>query len=91
MKQEFGVSDLGKLHFFLGIEVLQHDNRIAIYQRRHASEVLKRFGMANCNDVKNPIVLGSKLHKDLEGREVDGNLYKRLVGRVGNPAPPTVT
>lgn len=40
--REFDMSDLGKMRFFLGIEVLQRLNGIYICQRRYALEVSKR-------------------------------------------------
>jgi hypothetical protein len=45
MLREFDMSDLGKMRFFLGIEVLQNSDGIYICQRKYALEVLKRFGM----------------------------------------------
>lgn len=36
--------------------------------------------MADCNPVRNPIVPGTKLTKEGVGEEVDGTLYKQLVG-----------
>lgn len=80
MMLEFEMSDLGKMKHFLGVEVKQCGRGIIIYQKRYAGEVLARFGMDNSNSVKNPIMLGTKLHKDEDGDRVDETLYKQLVG-----------
>nr|GEW48633.1 hypothetical protein [Tanacetum cinerariifolium] len=53
--------------------------RIHLCQRKYAKEVLERFGMWNCNPVKNPIVPGTVLTKEGGGKEVDAALYKQLV------------
>ena len=53
MFREFDMSDLGKMRFFFGIEVLQKSDGIYICQRRYALEVLKRFGMMESNSVGN--------------------------------------
>jgi hypothetical protein len=45
MKQEFDMSDLGRMKYFLGVEVVQNSERIFINQRKYANEVLERFGM----------------------------------------------
>ena len=80
MLREFDMSDLGKMRFFLGIEVLQKSDGIYICQRRYALEVLKRFGMMESNSVGNPIVPGSKISKEGNGNLVDETCYKQLVG-----------
>lgn len=80
MKREFDMNDLGKMRFFLGIEVLQHEEGIYIYQKKYAIEILNRFGMADSNPVKVPMIPGSKLYKDEEGTKVDETYYKQLVG-----------
>lgn len=78
--KEFDMSDLGRMNYFLGLEVVQSDGRIFISQKKYVKEVLKKFGMGECNSVLNPIVPGFKIHKDEDGVKVDGSLYKQLVG-----------
>lgn len=79
MKKEFEMSDLGRMKFFLGIEVIQTDEGIHISQHKYALEILKRFEMSSCNPVINPIVHGNKL-KSNEGTKVDETLFKQMVG-----------
>jgi len=64
MMREFDMTDLGKMRFFLGIEVVQKVDGIFINQKKYALEVLKRFKMDRSNPVHNPIVPGCKLSKD---------------------------
>jgi len=80
MKQEFDMSDLGRMKYFLGVEVVQHSEGIFINQRKYANEVLERFRMRNCNLVKNPIIPGFKLVKDEGEVSVDATTYKQMVG-----------
>jgi hypothetical protein len=80
MMREFDMSDLGKMRFFLGIEVLQGLDSIYICQKKYALEVLKRFGMMKSNSVNNPIVPGCKANKDEDGIKVDETYDKQLVG-----------
>lgn len=51
----FEMSDLGFLHYFLGIEVIQDSNGIFISQRKYASDLLKRCGMSNCAPARTPM------------------------------------
>ena len=80
MMREFEMSDLGKMKYFLGIEVVQFDEGIFISQKRYALEILKRFGMEGSNEVQNPIVPGSRISKDENGVKIDSVFYKKLVG-----------
>lgn len=80
MMNEFDMTDLGKMRYFLGIEVMQFDGGIFISQRKYVLEVLRRFGMEQSNSVQNPIIPGFKIFKDENGIEVNGSFYKQLVG-----------
>ncbi|KAL8106255.1 hypothetical protein AgCh_029879 [Apium graveolens] len=80
MQKEFDMSDLGRMRFFLGIEVLQNSDGIYICQRSYALEVIRRFNMEGSNSVRNPIVPGSKLSKDEAGVKVDETYFKQIVG-----------
>lgn len=80
MEREFDMTDLGKMHYFLGVEVIQREEGIYIFQRKYAREVLERFGMRDFNSSKNPIVPGCKLMKDKDGVKVDATMYKQIVG-----------
>ena len=79
MKAEFEMTDLGKMRYFLGIEVVQNSTGIHISQKKYALEILTRFKMMDCNAVVNPIVPGSKLAQD-DSEAVDETLFKQLMG-----------
>ncbi|XP_058771914.1 uncharacterized mitochondrial protein AtMg00810-like [Vicia villosa] len=80
MIEEFEMSDLGRMHYFLGLEVMQLDSGIFISQKRYAKEVLKKFGMDKSKLVLNPNVLEVKIDKNDTGVTVDGSMFKQLVG-----------
>jgi len=61
MQLEFNMTNLGRMRYFLGIEIIQSDVGIFIYQRRYAREMLVQFNMTGCNSIRNPIVLGTAL------------------------------
>jgi hypothetical protein len=80
MKRNFAMTDLGKMSYFLGVEVIQNDTGIFINQQKYASEILTRFGMELCNMVCSPIVPGTRLSKDENGKSVDSTNFKQMVG-----------
>lgn len=79
MKAEFEMTDLGRMKYFLGIEVVQTNVGIHVSQRKYAAEILTRFKMLGCNAVVNPIVPGNKLGQD-DGELTDETKFKQLVG-----------
>ncbi|TXG46384.1 hypothetical protein EZV62_028112 [Acer yangbiense] len=82
MMTEFDMSDLGLMHYYLGIEVNQSSAGIFISQKKYVQEVLNRFQMKNCNPVTTPTEMGLKLVKNPEGEKVDNTGYKQIVGRL---------
>lgn len=55
MATKFELSDLGKLSYYLGIEVTQLKDGIILHQERYASKILKEAGMSDCNMVHVPM------------------------------------
>ena len=80
MMLEFDMTELGKMRYFLGIEVMQRSDDIFINQKKYTQEVLERFSMDKCNPVHNPMVPRFKLTKNGDGVMVDSTFYKKIVG-----------
>lgn len=80
MKKEFEMTDLGLMRYFLGIEVVQNDKVIFIFQTKYAKDVLKSFRMVNCKLASTPISTGSRLCKDDKRSKVNSTIFKRYVG-----------
>lgn len=81
MMVEFEMSNLGMMHYFLGIEVMQPAITF-VSKKKYVREILDRFRMKECNPTNTPIGFGLKLHKDHEGKKVDNTLYKQIVGNL---------
>lgn len=77
--KEFDTTDLGKMKYFLGIEVVQFDGGIFFSQAKYVMKVLRRFVMEHSNSVENPMVPGFKIFKDENGIEMDGSFFKQLI------------
>lgn len=80
MMLEFDMSDLGMMHYFIGIEVVQSATGIFISQKKYVRDILDKFQMKNCNSVSTPTEFGLKLVKDPKEKRVDNILYKQIVG-----------
>lgn len=78
MVQEFEMIDIGLMAHFLGIEVMQKEDGIFIFQTKYAKDILKRFGMETCNTVTTPVESGVELKKSEVGG-VDPTYFKSLV------------
>ena len=80
MMNEFDMSDLGRMKYILGIEVLQRDDGIFICQKKYTMEMLRGFGTEESNSVLNPVVPGFKVCKDEDGVKVNATFFKQVVG-----------
>ncbi|KAG6388774.1 hypothetical protein SASPL_150210 [Salvia splendens] len=71
---------LGLLSFFLGHEVKQSKDGIFVCQEKHATDLLKKFHMSNCEIAAIPMNVNEKLQL-VDGTEhADGTMYRSLVG-----------
>lgn len=52
MMEEFSMTGLGRMKYFLGVEVIQDEQGIFINQQKYAKETLKKYRMESCNSVK---------------------------------------
>lgn len=77
---EFEMTDMGLLHFFLGIEVKQNEDGVFISQKKYAKDFLKRFRMEGAKPISTPMKIGLKLSNSNAKIRVDGTLYRSLVG-----------
>lgn len=80
MESKFEMSDLGLLHYFLGIEVQQSIDGIFISQRKYAKDLLSRFGMLNSKPADTPMNFNEKLQQDDGAEMADAKKFRSLVG-----------
>ncbi|GKD37565.1 ribonuclease H-like domain-containing protein [Tanacetum coccineum] len=79
LHQEFAMTDVGPLNYFLGISVTRDASGLFLSQKKYALEILDRAHMVNCNPSQTPIDTESKLGSD--GDPVsDPTLYRSLAG-----------
>ena len=80
LHSEFAMTDLGDLHFFLGIAVQRSADGLFLSQRQYAADVLQRAGMAECHSSMTPIDTQAKL-SSVDGELLpDATEYRSLAG-----------
>ncbi|GKE86918.1 ribonuclease H-like domain-containing protein, partial [Tanacetum coccineum] len=56
LKSKFMIKDLGKLKYFLGIEVVDTDKGICLNQRKYVLDLLSEYDMLACKHVDTPLL-----------------------------------
>nr|GEZ59760.1 uncharacterized mitochondrial protein AtMg00810-like [Tanacetum cinerariifolium] len=80
MCSKFKMSMMGKISFFLGLQISQNPRGILINQSKYALESLKKYGFESCHPVDTPMVEKSKLDEDKEGKAIDPSHYRGMIG-----------
>lgn len=80
MSENFEMSDLGLLTYYLGIEVKQGDGVIELRQTGYEKKLLAQAGLEECNPTKFPMDTKEQLTKNEGGKSVDNTKYRSLVG-----------
>lgn len=80
MMQEYEMTDLGLMRYFLGMQVKQRPGQIFISQEKYADDLLKKFNMQDCKPLATPMAMNEKLSKDDGQNKVDATVYRSLVG-----------
>jgi hypothetical protein len=76
----FKMSDMGLLSYYLGIEVGQGSEGIALSQSNYAKKILKKGGMQDCNPCQIPMEPRLKPSKESSNLSVDATECISLVG-----------
>ncbi|GJV51827.1 retrovirus-related pol polyprotein from transposon TNT 1-94 [Tanacetum coccineum] len=76
MHDEFEMSMMGELNFFLGLQIKQMEDGIFFNQSKYIKEMLKKFGLEDSKPTKTPMSTEIKLTKDDEADSVDSSKYR---------------
>jgi hypothetical protein len=71
MENEFQIFMMGKLTFFLGIQVKQTKQGTFIHQAKYTKDLIKKFNMAELKPVSTPMTTTTLLGPDEDGKSVD--------------------
>ena len=74
------MKDMGLLHYFLGLEILQRDGKLFVSQGKYEKDILGNFHMEGSKPMETPLA-GNWRKKDATlGEVVDAIVYRKLVG-----------
>ncbi|KAK6126757.1 hypothetical protein DH2020_039502 [Rehmannia glutinosa] len=80
MMKTFEMTDLGLLHYFLGIEIHQRKDSIFISQKKYAESLLKKFKMEGCKTVATQLDNNKALKKEDGSPKAHNSQFRSLIG-----------
>jgi hypothetical protein len=79
MKNEFQMSMMRVLTFFLGIQVKQMKQGTFIHQSKYTKDLMKKFNMPELRLVSTPMSTGTALDPDENGEAIDQREYRSMI------------
>ncbi|GKA36867.1 retrovirus-related pol polyprotein from transposon TNT 1-94 [Tanacetum coccineum] len=80
MHDEFEMSMMGELNFFLGLQIKQMKDEIFFNQSKYVKEMLKKFGLEDSKPTKTPMSTEIKRTKDDEADFIDSSKSQGMIG-----------
>jgi hypothetical protein len=80
LHDRFFMTDMGPLHFFLGLEISQDVSGIKLSQAKYAQDLLERFHMTDCKSAPTHFLSRVKLEDGGETPPIEITPYRQLVG-----------
>lgn len=82
LNKHFKMKDLGKIKYFLGLEVARGPEGIFVSQRKYALDIVAECGLLGAKPSPVPTELNHKLPSSKSPLLTDPGKYRRLVGRL---------
>ncbi|GJS45551.1 retrovirus-related pol polyprotein from transposon TNT 1-94 [Tanacetum coccineum] len=80
MYDEFELSMMGELNFFLSLQIKQLEDGIFFNQSKYIKEMLKKFRLEDAKPIKTPMLYETKLTRDEDGESIDDKKYHGMIG-----------
>nr|GEZ09142.1 hypothetical protein [Tanacetum cinerariifolium] len=80
MHDEFEMSMIGELNFFLGQQIKQLEDGIFFNQSKYIKEMLKKFGLEDSKPIKIPMSSETKLTRVEDGELISDTKYRGMIG-----------
>jgi hypothetical protein len=79
MANEFEMSMISELSYFLGLQIKQLKNDTFVSQDKYIKDMLKKFGMSESKSISTPMGTNRTLDSDASGNMVDQKLYRSMI------------
>lgn len=80
LSNRFSLKDLGPLHYFLGVEVINTQNGLFLSQHRYILDLLEQYNMTGAKDVVTPMRNSTTFSLSEKSPLVDPTPFRKLVG-----------
>ena len=80
MIEVFEMTNLGLMTFFLGMEIKQSEHEVFIGHKKYAKEILKKFKLNECKEIRTPLNQKEKLNKDDGTSRIDQTYFRSMIG-----------
>jgi len=79
MANEFEMSMIRELSYFLGLQIKQLKNRTFVSQRKYIKDMLKKFGMDDAKSISTLMGTNGSLDSDTSRNMIDQKMYWSLI------------
>jgi hypothetical protein len=80
MANEFEMSMIGELSYFLGLQIKQIKNGTFVSQGKYIKDMIKKFGLQDAKPMSTPMGTNDQLGIDASGNVVDQKQYRSMIG-----------
>jgi hypothetical protein len=80
MANEFEMSMIGELSYFLGLQIKQLKNDTFVCQGKYIKDMLKKFDVNDSKSISTLMGINDNLDSDASDNMVDQKLYRSMIG-----------
>jgi hypothetical protein len=80
MANEFEMSMIGELSYFLGLQIKQLKNDAFVNQGKYIKDMLKKFSIVDAKGISTPMGTNRSLDNDICGNMVEQKMYWSMIG-----------
>ena len=80
MQEEFEMSMVGELSYFIGLPIKQLEDDIFINQVKYVRDLLKKYDLEGCKKLSTPMATSTKLDADEQDKCVNQKIYRSMIG-----------
>jgi hypothetical protein len=80
MENEFQMSMMGELTFFLGIQAKQMKQGTFVHQAKYMKDLMRKFNMVELKPVSTPMSTATSIRANEDGEAIDQREYRSING-----------